>query len=250
MSSVRLRRAAMPFLILACLAWARPVQAWDPDGPQSSMPDSGTRPGGDRLHEAEAALRNRNFEATIRAATAAMRTGRLPERRMALAYRVRGTAFLSLRRSEPARADFEASLAIEPGDLYALFGRGVALNGLDRAAEALVDFERVLARRRDPSIFYARGMAHLKLRNLKAAAADFDEALALHPRYAPALYGRGLVHHVQGQTIRARDDYERALSIDPGLVNARVALKALQARRAPPVSPAAPVPGRGGVILF
>lgn len=244
------RRAALPILVLACLALSPPALAWDPDGPQSSSPEPGTRTGGDRLHEAEAALRNRNFEATIRAATAAMRTGRLPERRLALAYRIRAIAYLNLRQAEPARADFEASLAIEPGDLYTLFGRGMALNGLDRAAEALADFERVLARRRDPAIFYARGMAYLKLRNLRAAAADFDEALALQPRYAPAYYGRGLVHHVQGQTIRARDDYERALSIDPGFANAREALKALQARRAPPVSPASPAPGRNGVIQF
>jgi tetratricopeptide (TPR) repeat protein len=245
-----LRRAAVLLLVLAGLAWTGTANAWNPDGPQPSAPDAGARPGGDTLREAEAALRVRNFEATIRIVTAALRAGRLPAARIALAYRIRGTAHLNLRQPEPARADFEASLALEPGDVHALFGRGVALSALDRPAEALADFERVLSRRRDPAIFYARGMAHLKIRDMAAASADFDQALALQPRYAPAYYGRGLVHHALGRTIDARDDYERALAIDPGFANARKALDALRSRRAAPAQPAQPVPGRNGVVQF
>jgi len=250
MYSKFLSRAAAPVLVLAGLALAAPAGAWNPDGPQSSAPDAGARFGSDALGDAQAAMRVRNYEAAVRAATAALRNGRLSAARQALAYRVRGTAYLNLRQSEPARADFEASLAIEPGDVYGMFGRGVALSALDRPAEALADFERVLGRMRDPSIFYARGMAHLKLRNMRAASADFEAALDLNPRYAPAYYGRGLIHHVAGQTIRARDDYERALSIDPGLATAREALKALHARRAAPAAPAPPAPGRNGVVQF
>lgn len=245
-----LRRAAAPLLVLAGLAWAGPAGAWNPDGPQPLMPDAGARPGSDALREAEAALRGRNFEATIRIVTAALRSGRLPAARHGYALRIRGTAHLNLRQPEPARADFEASLALEPGDIHALFGRGVALSALDRPAEALADFERVLSRRRDPAIFYARGMAYLKIRDMAAATADFGQALALQPRYAPAYYGRGLVHQGLGRTINARDDYERALAIDPSLTSARNALDALRSRRAAPARPAAPVPGRNGVVQF
>ncbi len=250
MPALLLRRAAAPLLVLAGLAWAGPAGAWNPDGPQSSAPDTGIRTSSDALREAEAALRARNFEATVRIVTAALRPGRLPAARHAYAYRIRGTAHLNLRQPEPARTDFEASLALEPGDIHALFGRGVALSALDRPTDALADFERVLSRRRDPAIFYARGMAYLKIRDMAAATADFDQALALQPRYAPAYYGRGLVHQALGRSINARDDYERALAIDPGFANARVALDALRARRTAPARPAAPVPGRNGVVQF
>src|SRR5262249_30220154 len=50
--------------------------------------------------------------------------------------------------------------------------------------------------------------------------AEFDAALALQPRFAAYYLNRGVGHGRLGQYARAEDDYQRALQLDPGHVNA------------------------------
>jgi len=246
-------RFALRHLIAAALlagSGAQPGLAQDPDVPQEPSGGSSVLVASDAINAAKAALRSRNYEDAIRLASTAVRDGRLSAPRLALALRLRGAAYLNTNRPERAQADFNAALRIEPRDVVGLLGRGAALLVLARAADARADFDRALTLRRVPVLYYWRGLARVQLRDFRGALDDFDDALALQPRYAPAYYGRGLAYHALGQGVRARDDYERALAIDPTFAAARGALDALRARRPAPLAPALSAPARNGVVQF
>lgn len=70
----------------------------------------------------------------------------------------------------------------------------------------------------DPSqaLFYvSRGAARLKLEKAVDAVADFDRALELNETYVRAYHLRGLAFEKLGEFARAFQDFDRALEIDP-----------------------------------
>jgi tetratricopeptide (TPR) repeat protein len=66
--------------------------------------------------------------------------------------------------------------------------------------------------------FSSRGIAHLKAKQPIAAVADFDADLALSPRSAFALYGRGLAYRSSGDAGGADADIAAAISLDAEIV--------------------------------
>lgn len=66
------------------------------------------------------------------------------------------------------------------------------------------------------ALFYvSRGAARLKLEKAAEAIADFDRALNLDPEYVRAYHLRGLAYERLGEFARAFQDFDRALEIDP-----------------------------------
>jgi tetratricopeptide (TPR) repeat protein len=61
----------------------------------------------------------------------------------------------------------------------------------------------------------ARGAAHLNNNEPRRAIADFDEALKLDPKSAPAYALRGVAHNRLGNDEQALADYKSALGLDP-----------------------------------
>ncbi|HKQ65249.1 MAG TPA: tetratricopeptide repeat protein [Methylomirabilota bacterium] len=69
-----------------------------------------------------------------------------------------------------------------------------------------------------PDIFFAfnnRGNAHAAKRDSVRALQDYDEALRLNPKYAGAMRNRGLVHAAQGDYDHAIRDFSEAARLDP-----------------------------------
>ena len=67
----------------------------------------------------------------------------------------------------------------------------------------------------DAGTLEARGSAYLKLNRSDAAIADYDAALKLSPRFASALYGRGLAKQMQGNQSDGDADVAAARAIRP-----------------------------------
>lgn len=102
-------------------------------------------------------------------------------------------------------------------------------DGLSRLNALLADPATPRAER--PAIENKRGVALVNLRRLEDARTAFDAALALDPRYAPALVNVGNLHLEAGEVDDAIRCYERAMLSDedyaPAHHNIAVAYKRL-----------------------
>ena len=75
--------------------------------------------------------------------------------------------------------------------------------------------------RLDPNIAAtrdSRGFTYLRMKNLDAAIADYDAAIALNANQADSLYGRGLAKRDKGDKSSAQQDIDAAIAIDNGIV--------------------------------
>ena len=89
-----------------------------------------------------------------------------------------------------------------------------ALNLYGRAAELKPERAEPLA---------GKGLALLDLGNAAAAQAAFEQALALNPRYGPAIMGLAEAFRIQGRNARAVEFYQRYLEVLPEGTEAAVA---------------------------
>lgn len=132
------------------------------------------------------------------------------------AYVERGTVLLDRRRYDEAIKDFDAALAIEPSNVFALADRGIAkvwkqdFNGADRdlaAAEKLDPRNAVLWR--------ARGlMAQMKFEP-KVAQAAFSRSIEIDPGNSFALSARAHANRALGDNDAALADTAAAIAISP-----------------------------------
>jgi tetratricopeptide (TPR) repeat protein len=74
--------------------------------------------------------------------------------------------------------------------------------------------------------------------DVEGARKGYEEALAIRPSYAPALYGLGLLEQQHGDPERAIDLYRRASAALPGLAAAELNLGTLLAKRGEQVAAA------------
>jgi tetratricopeptide (TPR) repeat protein len=93
--------------------------------------------------------------------------------------------------------DFNALLALRPGDPAVLSRRGAAHHNQGNFEGALDDFNAALnSRPNDAATLFSRGLTYLQLRNVDEALDDFDAALNLRPNDAVALSYRGTTKHL------------------------------------------------------
>lgn len=117
---------------------------------------------------------------------------------------------------------FTQLLAVEPGNLDALAGRGRALGHLGRHCEAAQCFASVLAVRPDHlECLGNQGVALHKLGRNTEALTYFDRVLALIPAHPDALAHRGFVLQAVGRFEEALDSLDRALRVNPRSLTAQ-----------------------------
>jgi tetratricopeptide (TPR) repeat protein len=180
---------------------------------------------------AYAELRNRNYGRATAIATRALQSQSLTPKERSLNHTVRGLAHMSLRDAARARIDFDSAISADAGNHLAWTERG-ALNGAQRLYR-LADLDRAISIKPTAFAHFERGRVKLLSRNLAGARADFDQAVALNPRFASAFFARGLTHHLAGQFPQARADYRQAIEINPNYEAPRQAMALLERRRAP-----------------
>ena len=126
----------------------------------------------------------------------------------------RGKTLQILTRTAEALDSYERALRLKPGDIQALFRRGVILGEIGRSDESLAAYEKVLALK--PDHFEAlnnRGYASWqKAQTYAPAIADLERALAL----APGLpYARGGALHLKMYVAVARPFMFQAVAERP-----------------------------------
>jgi tetratricopeptide (TPR) repeat protein len=95
--------------------------------------------------------------------------------------------------------------------------RGILYYLADNIPAANADYDQALALSpNEPEAWLNKGMAALKARNSRAAAAMFERALALKTaRPALAYYGRAIVNEDMGDLRAAYADLQRARDLEP-----------------------------------
>jgi protein O-GlcNAc transferase len=127
-----------------------------------------------------------------------------------------GNALLALNRAAEALVSYEKALDLMPDYLLAVLGRGNALAALGRQEEALGSFDRALSLA--PDLVPALGGRANVLQTLERYAdslAAYDRAIELMPALAPAHLGRGLSLRGLGEHAQALLSVDRALQLNP-----------------------------------
>ena len=151
------------------------------------------------------------------------------------AYVNRGMACLELKRYPEALADFQKVVTRGRDDAFLHAGRGVALEGLRRFAEADAAFATAFARATKAApaigtrIRWVYGFA-VCTRLPDAALAAFDAVLAREPEHPQARYGRAMILAEKGEVAEAVAELGRAITANPGLLEARRCRAVLRAR--------------------
>jgi tetratricopeptide (TPR) repeat protein len=117
---------------------------------------------------------------------------------------------------EPAEADaaFREALRADPDLLDAWSGLAELYADYGFADEALAVVDACLEQRaRDPGALTLAGTIHRDLGDLEAALRSYDEALALDPDSADALFGKGVTALDLGRGDQAIDALERFLEV-------------------------------------
>ena len=124
---------------------------------------------------------------------------------LAAALNNRGVGYLALGFPEKARADFTLAIEMDPHFWQAYYGRGSAHFHLKQYAQALGDFDRVIA---------------LNLKQFAQAVRGVDWVIALNEGLADAYYGRGCAYQQLGKEKRAIKEYTRAIKFNSTMATA------------------------------
>ena len=85
--------------------------------------------------------------------------------------------------------------------------------------EAIRDCDHSLKLQITPEALDSRGFTYLKKDKLELAIADYDLALALDPKHALSLYGRGLAKLRKGDEDSGKRDIDAAKGYDPKIAD-------------------------------
>ncbi len=243
-------RIAALLLLASCAACASPGQqqvAYD-NVPstvtvRNNAGQSVTLTGGQALLAvAVVELARRNIPGAVAAATRAIESGQLAGPHLAAGYSFRGYALFAMNDAARARDDWRRAVEINPDDQAGLRGLALIAHMQRRPAEVAQYMGRAIAAApNDADNYIMRGMIALADRRVTPAAlADFEKAIALRPGSASAHYHRGLYYHMAGRLVQARQDYTKALDVNPGETRARAGLEMLDRQARIPLRPAVP----------
>jgi tetratricopeptide (TPR) repeat protein len=135
----------------------------------------------------------------------------------ALAFYNRGYAQFLLRRFDDAAKSYAQAIALDPQFALAYENRCLVETILARdLAAARADCDKALALRpKVASVHQTRGFLFLKLADPKQAVTEYDEVLEQDPNNALALFGRGLARVRLGDATAGENDKNAAVTIDP-----------------------------------
>lgn len=154
-------------------------------------------------------------------------------------YVRRGIAHARLGEYDAALADYDQATKIDPTNSEALYNKGwvmdlqydqtmenenensgAKVSALGSAQKSnlsaqVADLSKKLEQAKtDPQLYYTRGLACLKLRKMKEAIADFNEAIRLNPKMASAYVNRGLAYSSEKVYDKAIADYTAGLAVN------------------------------------
>ncbi|MBL6854440.1 MAG: hypothetical protein ISS15_09195 [Alphaproteobacteria bacterium] len=117
----------------------------------------------------------------------------------------------------------------------ALMLRAQAHLGLKQLLGALADYDAATqAQPRNPDAWYNHAVVASGMDKLEVAITDLDRVLELRPGWVPALVARGAVHIAHGEPQKAIADDTAALQLDPNNTQAQADLALARQRLGKP----------------
>lgn len=112
---------------------------------------------------------------------------------------------------------YNTALEIKPNSMEALYHKAMYCQENDLTTEALLLYDQMLEIKPDFELaYFNKGFIYLiYLENFEMAITMFDEAIKINPRYYNAYHNRGLANENLKNYRKARDDYKKALEINP-----------------------------------
>jgi tetratricopeptide (TPR) repeat protein len=121
---------------------------------------------------------------------------------------------------DDAAAYFTKRIKQNKNDAFAYFGRAAAWELLGKPDLAIQDYDTLEDLDPRPFMFDGRGNMWMAKKDYKKAMKDFNKAIYLDPKFAPAYHNRAWVWVVLDEKARALADYREAIVLDPRLVSA------------------------------
>lgn len=142
---------------------------------------------------------------------------------LAQPYFYRAIAKLNLDDYRGAEADASTAIEHNPFITDAYEVRGVARQNQGKTREAIADYEKALSMLpENRQILFNKALAEEEIKEYDASLASFDQLLKAHPGFSNGYVGRAKTLLSTGDTIRAKADLDKALSINKNLTNAYI----------------------------
>ena len=133
----------------------------------------------------------------------------------AAAFKGRVALNLSLGRLEPALDDLSQIIARDDKDGVAYLDRGFIKEKQGNLEGALGDYSRSIELAPSASAYFDRANVYVQLDDPDRAVVDFGAALAINPKYVPALIGRADLNYTARRFADSLTDYTRLLAAQP-----------------------------------
>jgi predicted O-linked N-acetylglucosamine transferase (SPINDLY family) len=137
------------------------------------------------------------------------------------AYSNRGLALKGLQRLEEALLNYDKAIEIKPDYAEAYSNRGNVLKELQRLEEALVSFDKAIEGKPNlAEAHFNRGNVLRELQHLEEALVSYDKAIEIKPDYAEAYFHRGNTLNQLQRLEEALSNYGKAIEIKPDYAEA------------------------------
>jgi protein O-mannosyl-transferase len=142
-----------------------------------------------------------------------------------------GNAYGTQGKVDRALAMFNEALALDSTNISVRYNRAVAQSS-SAPQKAIKDLDYVIANSLLPKAvnYGLRGFCNLLSSNFRAAEADYSKAIELDAKEPYSFFNRGQARHFLKNYAGARQDYEQALRLKPGMPEALQKLQELQKR--------------------
>lgn len=142
---------------------------------------------------------------------------------LAKAYFFRSIAKLNLEDYRGAEEDASKAIEINPYLTDAWEVRGVARQNMGKNTEAIDDYDHALELLpRNRQLLFNKALALQDIQKREAADSTFNELLSYYPGFDSGYLGRARLSMEKGDTVAARADIDKALSINKNALNAYI----------------------------
>jgi tetratricopeptide (TPR) repeat protein len=146
----------------------------------------------------------------------------ISQHKFSLAWRMKTSVLISLKKYDEALIASERAIELEPKEFIHYLFHSVILINLNRYREALVDLERAWQLKPHPIINSNRSVIYYHLGDYQQGVKFVELAIKIQPDLEYAYNNRGMFYVMSGEYQKALQDFNRALEIDPNLAQAYI----------------------------